>query len=92
MFTNLVFYFRTVGVRTDLGCSKCDAHLGLLTNEGFNLGYLISGAAMTFSPKNKKVSVVEKVVKVPSIFTAKPPLPDIPPKLSIEQMLPKKPL
>ena len=90
----MLFYFRSVGVGSDLGCSKCDAHLGLLTDEGIfdseRLQYLTNGLAMTFSPRKKKVSAVEMTVEVPNVFKTKPPLPNIPPKLSIEQMLPSK--
>ena len=52
----LVFFCRTVGVASFLKCSRCDAHIGLLTQDDGTgeIQYYANGIAMTFSPKNEQ--------------------------------------
>ena len=83
-----MFYFSTVGVFDGyLQCSRCDAHIGLLTDDEGELQYYTNGLAMTFSPAKKQVSIFE------GLHTSGPRYTDIrniPAKLSIGQMLLKQ--
>ena len=51
------FLYRTVGVASFLQCSRCDAHIGLLTQDDGTgeIQYYANGLAMTFSPKDKPI-------------------------------------
>ena len=75
-----------MGVRSYLSCSKCDAHIGLLTDDESTgqLQYYANGLAMTFSPKNKQKFMFKELshIKVPSVGTNE----IFPPKLTMEQM------
>ena len=79
IFINILLFYSTVGVRSYLSCSKCDAHIGLLTDDESTgqLQYYANGLAMTFSPKSKQKFIFEELshLKGPS-FT----------KLTMDQM------
>ena len=81
---SLCFFFSTVGVRTYLRCSKCNAHIGLLTDDDGELQYYTNGLAMTFSPIKKQVSILEGIDSSRTRYTD---IRNIPPKLSMGQML-----
>ena len=55
--------FRTVGVASFLQCSRCDAHIGLLTQDDDTgeLQYYANGLSMTFSPKDKQNPILKEM-------------------------------
>ena len=57
------FIFRTVGVASFLQCSRCDAHIGLLTQDDDTgeLQYYANGIAMTFSPRDKQAPIMKEM-------------------------------
>ena len=85
---SLIYFNRTVGVTSFLQCSKCDAHIGLLTDNDGEIQYYTNGAALTFSPKDKQTSAVDVILaKHPDEVDSKDSSSAIPPKLTMEQMV-----
>ena len=84
----MLLLYSTVGVRSYLSCSNCDAHIGLLTEDHSTgqLQYYANGLAMTFSPKNKQKRIFEELshLKGPSVTDRTNQI--FPPKLTMEQM------
>ena len=85
---SLIYFNRTVGVTSFLQCSKCDAHIGLLTDNDGEIQYYTNGTAMTFSPKDKQTPSIDVVIANPADFVdTKDTNSGMPPKLTMEQMV-----
>ena len=80
--------YRTVGVTSFLKCSKCDAHIGLLTDNDGEVQYYTNGVSMTFSPKDKQKSTNDSMPpKLQERVIFKDTDCTIPPKLTMAQMV-----
>ena len=83
-----IYLYRTVGVTSFLQCSKCDAHIGLLTDNDGEIQYYTNGTAMTFSPKAKQTTSVDVMVaNNEDISESKDTNFGMAPKLTMEQMV-----
>ena len=84
----LIHLYRTVGVTSFLQCSKCDAHIGLLTDNDGEIQYYTNGTAMTFSPKAKQPASVDVMVAYnEDTIGSKDTNFGMAPKLTMEQMV-----
>ena len=71
-----------------LKCSKCDAHIGLLTDNDGEIQYYTNGVSLTFSPKDKQKSTNDSLSpKLQESVILKETEKTIPPKLTMEQMI-----
>ena len=69
-------------------CSKCEAHIGLLTDNDGEIQYYTNGVAMTFSPKDKQNPSIDVMpTKFLQEYTTNDTDKEVPPKLSMEQMV-----